>query len=157
MLARAHQARQGSAAFRAEQRAVYEAADPNAEPASGGRALLNLQATIDAKREQLSAGDQIRPAPPILQELDTILLALSFFYDRGLELKEITLSASITNTVLVTVAQTRDYEELISTLSGMASAISVWNDTRRTLKVAGEDRIEVRLMGQWAGRQEGEG
>ncbi len=145
LLDQASEYRAGAMAFREELARVYQSSNTS-EPASGMSAVTKLQEMVADAEQKRDEDDNITAPRPVLEELDTVLFVLSLYYDQGLELEHLDLGGGIlTNRVVVSVAETSVYEELISSLNSMDSAIDWGQPSVRNRR----NRIEVTLTGSW--------
>ena len=121
---------------------------PAAARSFDGKAIADLRAEIDRRRQSLTP---IRAAPekPVLQELETLAFVLG---NPEYEIQKIDVNGSAV-VVDVLVPDTAAYEELVASLNGIAgSSIGSWEKSPRSENRNGRQMIRVNLTGLWAQR-----
>ncbi|MCB9844975.1 MAG: hypothetical protein H6811_03165 [Phycisphaeraceae bacterium] len=146
----ADRTRQAAAEFKAQIRTVYEPFE--LEPASGFIAVENLRQFAQQQRETLRPAADLTPAPPILAELETMMLVLPDYFAAGLELRSVVMN-SIRAEIVVAAPQNEMFFQLWESLATIGGSALRWSQpslqNQGRTSASESSLIEARLVGAW--------
>jgi len=122
------------------------------EPASGGAAVLNMEAFVSQERQRVLAPSDLPPPRPMLPALDSIMLVLGNNQPEVVELDRIFMTENLVQ-VYATVPTLDMFVDLRESLRAVDSALTNWSaeQTRLSRRRGGEldDRFRTTFSAAW--------